>query len=597
MNTAQNLHALRQAMIMWEIDAYIIPSSDPHQSEYVADHWKVREWLSGFDGSAGTLVVTQDWAGLWTDSRYFLQAEQQLAGSGIALMKKEVGKGLEYDEYLAEKLTAGSIVGLDGRLFSVFQLQLMEETLSLAEIEIAINSFLIESIWLKRPLLSDAPIVVHDLKYAGQSRVEKLSEIRAKMREMDADVYLVAALDEIAWLFNLRGSDTAFNPVFYAYASITKFETYLFVDAKKLSNVLQNQLAMDQIQIKAYGDFQNFIAKVAEEKVVLYDDKTLSAIHYIAIKSDFQIELNLIKRLKATKNEVQLAHLRKTMEKDGFALLKTFRWLEQELSKRTVSEYELGVQIAHFRSQQSHYREESFHPIVGYEANGAIVHYRATEKVAAAIQNKGILLVDSGGQYLDGTTDITRTVALGTPSDAQKHHFTLVLKGHIALARICFPAGTSGHQLDVLARQALWKQHLDYGHGTGHGVGFFLNVHESPPGISPSASSSGERSEFLSGMIVSNEPGYYETGEYGIRIENLILCVKDQESEQYGTFLKFETLSLFPIDQQLIDFDLLDQEEINWLNNYHQEVYVRLLPYLNTREQEWLKNKCRIYQT
>ncbi|MEM0992553.1 MAG: aminopeptidase P family N-terminal domain-containing protein, partial [Bacteroidota bacterium] len=369
MQTIQKLTLLRAAMRKKGLAAYIIPSSDPHQSEYVADYWNARTWLSGFDGSAGTLVVTMDWAGLWTDSRYFIQAAHQLAGSGIELMEKVSGGGLEYDEYLAEQLAPESLIGLDGRLFSIFQLQFIEETFEYADLELAIDCDLVDDIWQNRPPISTQSIFSHELKYAGQSRAEKLAMVREEMEAQAADIYLVSALDEIAWLFNLRGSDTAYNPVFYAYAAITATYVYLFTDQNKIDQLLKQQLQADAVSFANYHDFATFITQIERDQVVLYDDKSLSAAHYSAMGSDYHIRLNPIKKLKAVKNEVELRHLRKTMEKDGVALLKTYRWLAAALSDGNVSEYELGKRIAQFRSEQDLYQGESFHPIVGYEAN------------------------------------------------------------------------------------------------------------------------------------------------------------------------------------------------------------------------------------
>lgn len=584
-----NLARLRQAMREANLDAYIVPSSDPHQSEYVADHWNARAWLSGFTGSAALLIVAQDWAGLWTDSRYYLQAETQLKNSGIDWHKTKMDGGSDYLDYIVEHLNENSRIGLDGRLFSVTQLERLEDKLVPINFELIINQDLIARIWRERPLLSKAPIFEHAVEFAGRSVAQKIATIRTQMQTRKADVHLLSALDEIAWLFNLRGSDTAYNPVFYAYASIQLHHTYLFVDLDKIEATSTVQLNEANVSLRPYKAFPKYIERLSRHTNILLDPNSFPAQLYHLLDANLLEDKSLVKLEKACKNEIERLHLRRTMELDGVALVKFYRWLEATLRERTVSEYEAGRQLDNMRSEQANYISSSFAAIVGYEANGAIVHYRAEKNSCADIQQKGLLLIDSGGQYLSGTTDITRTTALSEPTADQKRHFTLVLKGHIALARIQFPEGTSGHQLDVLARQFLWQHHLNYGHGTGHGVGFFLNVHESPPGISSSPSRS---TPLATAMVFSNEPGYYEDGQYGIRIENLLLCVKATTSDSSNDFFRFETLSLFPIDLQLVDKELLTQVECDWLNDYHEEVYERLSKHLKEEERKWLKQKC-----
>jgi len=587
MSTAQKLNALRKAMQHHNLDAYILPSRDPHQSEYVAEYWNSRTWLSNFTGSAALVVVTQNWAGLWTDSRYFLQAEEQLADSEIDLMK--TNEDVRYEDWLIENLVPYCRVGIDGRLFSVKQEKHLRKKLDEQRIQL-VKQDLIKEIWRNRPVLSNERIVVYDLKYAGKSSREKIAEVRIEMQEAQADVYLISMLDEIAWLFNLRGKDVAFNPVFYAFASVTLGNAYLFVEPNKMEEEITTHLAANGIQTLPYQAFESHIDSLPSDQHILFDDNTFPSHLHELIKGEKLKIKSPIQAIKAIKNEVEINYLRTTMEKDGVALLRTYRWMEKTLNERSISEVEFGEQLNLIRNQQAHYQGNSFDAIVGFRANGAIVHYRAMPETCAQIQGEGILLVDSGGQYLDGTTDITRTIAIGQPTAEQKRHFTLVLKGHIALASIRFPEGTTGTQLDILARQFLWQNHLNYGHGTGHGVGFFLNVHESPPNISPSAN---RITTLKAGMIFSNEPGFYKTGEYGIRIENLLLCVEDQSTEDFGDFLKFETLSLFPIDYSLIDTSLMTSKEMAWLNRYHHKVYKGLSPYLEDEERKWLELKCR----
>lgn len=578
---------LRKAMKEYQIDAYIVPSSDPHQSEYSAVYWNSRAWLSGFTGSAGIVVVTQNWAGLWTDSRYFIQAETQLAGSSIDLMK--ANEDVSYEEWLAEHLAPHSRVGIDGRLFSVKQERNLSKKLDSEHLEL-VKLDLIQEIWKDRPALSDEKVVIYNLAYAGKSSRDKIEEIRAEMRDQKVDTYLLSMLDEVAWLFNLRAQDVAFNPVFYAFASITLESAFLFIDPIKTDEAILAYLKENGVEVLPYKAFEFYIDELPAHQHIGFDPNAFPSNLQEFIKGK-KVEIkSYVQAIKAVKNEVEIGHLRKTMEKDGVALLRTFRWLEKALKKRAVSEVELGEQLSFFRSQQVHYQGDSFNPVVGFRGNGAIVHYRAESETCAQIQGEGILLVDSGGQYLDGTTDITRTLTLGKPSTEQRRNFTLVLKGHIALASIRFPEGTTGTQLDILARQFLWQHHLNYGHGTGHGVGFFLNVHESPPSISPSIN---RITTLKAGMIFSNEPGFYKTDEYGIRIENLLLCVEDKSTEDFGDFLKFETLSLFPIDYALIDTSLMTAKEMAWLNRYHHQVYKRLAPHLEEEERKWLELKCR----
>lgn len=571
----------------YQLDAYIIPSSDPHQSEYVAEYWSSRTWLSGFTGSAAIVVVTQDWAGLWTDSRYFIQAEEQLKGSSIDLMK--ANENISYEEWLLENLNPHDRVGIDGRLFSMKRERNLRKKLDSEHIEL-VKQELISEVWKERPALSDEKIVIHDLKYAGKNSQNKIEEIRVEMQQQQVDVYLLSMLDEVAWLFNLRGQDITFNPVFYAFASITLESAFLFIDPVKTDETIIAYLKSNGVEVLPYQAFEFYVNDLPAHQHIGFDPNAFPSNLHEYIKGEKVEFKSPVQTAKAVKNEVEIEHLRKTMGKDGVALLRTFRWMESTLKKRAVSEVELGKQLGLFRSQQIHYQGDSFNPVVGFRGNGAIVHYRAVSETCAQIQGEGILLVDSGGQYLDGTTDITRTISLGKPTVEQRRHFTLVLKGHIALASIRFPEGTTGTQLDILARQFLWQHHLNYGHGTGHGVGFFLNVHEFPPSISPSVN---RITTLKLGMIFSNEPGFYKADEYGIRIENLLLCVEDQSTEDFGDFLKFETLSLFPIDYSLIDTSLMTAKEMAWLNRYHHRVYKQLSPLLEEEERKWLELKCR----
>ncbi|MFK7932897.1 MAG: aminopeptidase P family protein [Saprospiraceae bacterium] len=592
MRQPNRLTALRVAMKNQGVDAYIIPSSDPHQSEYVADRWKSRIWLSGFTGSAGTVVVTQKFAGVWTDSRYFLQAEEELKGSKFSLQKQGVPHAPEHADWLATNLPKGAKVGCDGALFSVSQIRHLAKVLP-KEIELDTEVDLIGEIWKDRPTLPTGKVFEHAVEYSGKSRIEKLQMIRAKMQEAAADFYLITTLDDIAWTFNLRSNDVEFNPVAIAYAIIGQEIAYLFIDEQKMDSQLVDDFRGDGIFIKDYDSIETLLRKLPKGKKIQIHQPSISIKLYNQISTEQIVKgKNIAAQFKAIKNPTEIEHIRQVMRKDGVALLKLYRWLEQEVSQRIVSEYEVAQQLIEFRRAQGKYFGESFPAIVGYRANGAIVHYRPLRNRSAVIKPTGILLLDSGGQYFNGTTDITRTTTFDEPTTEQKRNFTLVLKGHIALATAKFPKGTKGAQLDTLARMPLWQHNLNYGHGTGHGVGFFLNVHEGPQSISPNVTAGRGTVPFEAGMFTSNEPGFYKTNSYGIRIENLILCVEDQKTE-YGQFLKFETLSLFPIDLNLVDKNILTTEEIDWLNTYHQRVFDELSPLLDSEETTWLRHQCR----
>ena len=588
MSVNEKLKNLRAAMQEHGIDAYLIPSGDAHKSEYVANRWKTRAWLTGFTGSAGLAIVTQNHAGLWTDSRYFLQAETQLADSEFVLHKQGIPHAPEHLAWLRDNLESEDTAGVDGRQFSVGDIKSIQAKIKTKNADLVTDLDLIEEIWEDRPALPSEPIFAHSVDFAGRSRAEKLAEIR---EQMTADYYLVTALDEIAWAFNLRGRDVECNPVFYAFAVIGKEQTWLFTNIEKVTEELTNTLAQDKIFLKPYVVIKTFLSNLHEEATVQYDKGTTNIQLFEAIqKGQAKAEKNIVQQLKAVKNPTEIAHTRRAMVKDGVALLRLYRWLEKTLAERSVPETEVAEVLANYRSQQKDYYGESFDAIVGYKGNGAIVHYRAEPDTCADIKTEGILLLDSGGQYLDGTTDITRTVSLGAATDEEKFCYTRVLKGHIELAAAVFPVGTRGAQLDTLARMHLWQAGLNYGHGTGHGVGFFLNVHEGPQGFAPSPVTSRGTTVFKPGMITSNEPGFYKDGEYGIRIENLVLCVEAGENE-YGKWLKFEDLTLFPIDTDLIDKKQMTQREISWLNDYHAKVFAELSPELNAEETEWLRGK------
>ncbi len=587
------LAQLRQKMTENGIDAYIIPSSDPHQSEYVADHWKTRAWISGFTGSAGVAVITKDHAGLWTDSRYFLQAEEQLADSEFELHKQQIPHAPEHIQWIRDRLPAGSKVAFDGMLFSVSQVRNLAKSFYDKQLDIDYNKDFIGDIWADRKPLPTNQLFEHDITFAGISRKDKLEAIKNKMGERNADLHLVTTLDNIAWTLNLRSNDVDCNPVSIAYLIIGQRNSYLFIDQEKVNDELKEKLGVDKVLLKPYDEIADFLSAIPEGQKILMDPSSTNIKLFNLVN-----EVQLVKgdtisaAMKAVKNKTEIKHIRKVMVKDGVALLKLYRWLEHKIQNRPVSEYEVAQKLIEFRKAGEHYHGESFDAIVGFNGNGAIVHYKPEKETSSKIRPHGILLLDSGGQYSDGTTDITRTTALGVEvTEEQKRNFTLVLKGHIALATFKFPKGTRGIQMDTLARQFLWKHGLNYGHGTGHGVGFFLNVHEPPQGFATSVSQRGT-TVFEAGMFTSNEPGFYKNGEYGIRIENLMLTVEDEKTE-YGEFLKFETITLFPIDLKLIDASMLNEEEKLWLNDYHKEVYAKMAPHLDLEEDNWLKEKCR----
>ena len=589
MKTIEKITSLRAQMRKYSLAAYIVPGTDPHASEYVTEHWRERMWISGFTGSAGTAVVTLDKGGLWTDSRYFLQAEMQLKNSGLSLMKEGLADTPSIAEWLKQQLKPGANVGVNPEMFSnngyvALQNELQEADIHLMPVD------LIQPIWVERPALPTTPFYVMDLKYTGKSVTEKLTELRREMKQRHADVYVISSLDEIAWLFNIRGTDVDYNPLVIAYAIVTQGDATLFVMPEKLTAETMKYLVNNKVAVADYECIINAVKKIDANDAVLYDGAKLNRALWNAIpKGCKKVECaSLVAQLKSLKNEVELEGTRKAMKQDGKALVRFFMWLEENVGKQNLSEYDLMMRLKECRAEGDNFMGESFGTIAGYNANGAIVHYSADEHNCAMVEKQGMLLLDSGGQYMDGTTDITRTVTLGEPTEQQKVDYTLVLKGHIALACAKFPEGTRGVQLDVLARQFLWQNGLSYGHGTGHGVGHFLCVHEGPQNIRTDLNPT----PLQVGMLLSDEPGVYRAGEYGIRIENLV-AVKQGERTPFANFLEFETLTLYPYDQKLIQWDLLSKAEVDWINAYHQRVEEELTPLLNDEEAAWLKEKCK----
>jgi len=586
--TPQKLTALRQAMKKHGISAYIVPGTDPHASEYIADYWKEREWLSGFDGSAGTAAVTLEKAGLWTDSRYFLQGEEQLAGSGIDLMKQGLPETLDIIPWLSTELKSGEKVGVNPQMFSLNAHASMKNELEMSGIELVSADFFAE-IWENRPALPKNPFFVFDVKYSGKSTAEKLETLRAEMQKVRADVFILSALDDIAWLFNIRGNDVSYNPVTIAYALVDMEKAVLFIDAEKITDESAKYLASEKIETAPYLDIYRAIEQISPTKSVLADGAKLNQSLFEAIPEKCVVRntMSPVFKLKSIKNAVEMAGMNCAMVKDGVAMVRFLKWFEENLGKTELTEISVAEKLYAFRTEQTDFVGASFGTISGYAAHGAIVHYSATPETDAVLKQENLLLLDSGAQYFDGTTDITRTLALGTPTAQQKTDFTLVLKGHINLTLAVFPVGTRGSQLDILARKAMWDRYINYGHGTGHGIGHFLNVHEGPQSIRMDENPI----TLQPGMILSNEPGLYRANEYGIRIENLIHVIPAQKTE-FGQFLQFETLTLCPIDKNLIDIELLTEQELTWLNNYHARVYEVLSKELSRGECEWLKEKC-----
>jgi len=582
---------LRAEMKKQGISACIIPGTDPHASEYLADCWKEREWITGFDGSAGTVVITHTSAALWTDSRYFLQAEKQLEGTDIQLMKQGLLETIEIMPWLKTQLKAGERVGVNAQMFSVDSYASMKTELQMAKIEL-ISIDLLLQVWTIRPEMPSQPFYVFETKYTGKTTLEKLALLRLEMKKEYADTVVISALDDIAWLFNIRGNDVNYNPVVIAYALVESTTATIFVAEEKLTEETKSYFRNEGVTVREYLEIYSVLSQLQSSTTVLVDGAKLNQALFQAIPVGCSIRkaMSPIYKLKSIKNNVEMAGVRCAMQKDAVAMTRFYMWLEANLASGDLSEMSISKILRAFRSEQENFVGESFGTIAGYASHGAIVHYQAVEPTEFKLTTENILLIDSGGHFLDGTTDITRTIALGTPTKQQKIDNTLVLKGHISLGTAKFPSGTRGSQLDILARKALWDLGLNYGHGTGHGVGHLLCVHEGPQSIRMDENPT----VLQAGMIISNEPGMYRTNEYGIRIENLLHIIPAERTE-FGQFLKFETLTLFPIDQQLIVWDMLSDFEIDWLNNYHQKVYKTISPLLNEVENEWLKLKCTAY--
>ncbi|MFV7442812.1 aminopeptidase P family protein [Acinetobacter pittii] len=586
----EKLEKLRELMRNQHVDALIVMSADPHMSEYLPDYWKARQWLSGFSGSVGTLVVTQKFAGLWADGRYWVQAEQQLIGSGFDLQKLTSDESSTHLAWIEKNLQSESVIVVNGHTLSIQQFKALEHTARVNNYKLETQQDLVGEIWVDRPELPSEKIHLMPEGLNALSRKEKIQAIRESLANKNIAGHFISSLDDIAWVLNARGQDVEYNPVFLSHFYINSEQAILFIDAEKVDVRIQQALAADGIEIRNYEDTAKFLSNISDASVLL-DPAKVSIFHEQAIAKNIQVvyDINPSTLFKSRKHESEIAHIRHAMVKDGVALCHFFHWLEKALHHgESISELTIDEKITAFRAEQNGFIGPSFSTIAGFNANGALPHYRATEEHYSFIEGDGLLLIDSGGQYVDGTTDITRVVPVGTPTGQQKRDYTLVLKCHIALAKTIYPEGLAAPLLDSICRHTLWQHGLDYRHGTGHGVGFALNVHEGPQVLSYYAPIHAY-SKLREGMIISNEPGLYHEGQYGIRIENLVANKLHSGFEKtYGEFLEFETLTLCPIHLDCIVVDLLTNEEKDWLNGYHQTVQERLAEHLSGDVLDWL---------
>ena len=587
----ERLVALRRWMKENALTAFIFPSSDPHDSEYVADHWKTREWISGFSGSAGTAVVTLQHAALWTDSRYFIAAAKELAGSGYQLMKERMAGTPSISEWLASELAEyeNPIVGVDGSVNTYADVADLKQSLATkGNMLVRCTDDPMDVLWHDRPVIPNNKVCLHPLKYAGETTESKLSRIRESLVKQGADGLLVTALDEIAWVLNLRGSDVHCNPVFVSYLLISSNNATLYINREKLSEDVSEYLSTENIDVEEYESVENGLKKYTG-KSLLIDVHSTNYTLSTAVDSDkIHVGTSPIPMMKAIKNKVEQDGFRAAMLRDGVAMVKFLAWIKGAVEAGGQTEITLADCLEALRAEQRHFKGISFDTIVGYEAHGAIVHYEVTPETDISIEPHGFVLIDSGAQYEDGTTDITRTIALGELTDEQRRVYTLVLKGHIQLDLCRFPSGACGSQIDAIAREPMWREGYNYLHGTGHGVGSYLNVHEGPHQIRMEW----RPAPLQAGMTVTNEPGLYLEGKFGVRIENTLLIVP-AETTDFGDFLKFETLTLAPIDTTPIVLDLLTEEERLWINNYHRRVFESLSPYLAGHERKWLEEATR----
>lgn len=590
MKITEKIAKLKELMKERGIDYYIIPSADYHQSEYVGDYFKGREWISGFTGSAGTVVVTQNEVGLWTDGRYFIQAEKQLQGSGITLFKMGEEGVPTFIQYIVNNIQSGETLGFDGKVLATNTVLDFEAKLKDKKVNFNFGFDLVGEIWRDRPSLPASQVFVLEEKFTGESVEKKLTRVRNILEEENCDVNIITSLDDIAWIFNIRGNDVKNNPVNLAYAAITVDKAVLYIVEEKLNSEVEKYLYKNGVEVRDYFEIYEDMERVSNSNIIMMD---LNKVNYTIFKK-LNPEIKVINRsnpstiMKACKNKVELENLRNSHVKDGVAVTKFMYWLKNSIGKEEITEMSATQKLESFRKEQELYIEPSFDTIAAYESNAAMMHYKSTPETDRRLEAKNLFLVDSGGQYFDGTTDITRTFVLGECSEELKKHFTLVLKGMINLSKVKFLYGVTGTNLDILARQALWNIGIDYKCGTGHGVGFLLNVHEGPQGIRVQYNPQ----VLEEGMNVTNEPGVYIAGSHGIRLENELIVQKAEKTE-FGQFMKFETMTYAPLDLDGVIKELLSKEEIEYLNNYHQMVYEKVSPYLTLEEKEWLKEYTR----
>ena len=600
MNINQRLEDLREVMRREHLSAFIFPSTDPHQSEYVADHWKGREWISGFNGSAGTAVVTLTSAALWTDSRYFIAAEEQLKGTEFQLMKLKIEGTPTIAEWIGRECGPGAEVGVDGMVNSANSVkELIGDLRKQGGITVRTNLDPLKLIWRDRPAIPENQVEIYPLQYAGEAAHDKIARIRQGLREKHADGMLMSALDDIAWTLNLRGSDVHCNPVFVSYLLISSKDVTIYINKVKLQPEVLAYLKAEGVGVAPYEDVKKGLKDYFEYNILLDPDEVNYTL-YKSVTREIVEEESPVKRMKTVKNETEIAGFRSAMLKDGIAMVKFLKNLEffaeqsgkaeqriENLEGEPLTEIGVDEMLTAFRAEQPLFRGISFDTIAGYQAHGAIVHYEATPETDATLKPEGLLLLDSGGQYLDGTTDITRTIALGPLTEEQKRVYTLVLKGHIQIELCKFPSGSSGTQIDILARKDMWREGLNYLHGTGHGVGTYLNVHEGPHQFRMEW----KPAPLVAGMTITDEPGIYLADKFGVRIENTLLITPYKETE-FGKFLQFESLTLCPIDKKPIMKEMLLKEEIDWLDAYHQRVFDILSPHLSEDEKKWLRDAC-----
>lgn len=590
MKITEKIAKLKELMKERGIDYYIIPSADYHQSEYVGDYFKGREWISGFTGSAGTVVVTQNEVGLWTDGRYFIQAEKQLQGSGITLFKMGEDGVPTFIQYIVNNIQSGETLGFDGKVLATNTVLDFEAKFKDKKVNFNFEFDLVGEIWRDRPSLPASQVFVLEEKFTGESVEKKLTRVRNILEEENCDVNIITSLDDIAWIFNIRGNDVKNNPVNLAYAAITVDKAVLYIGEEKLNSEVEKYLYKNGVEVRDYFEIYEDMERVSNSNIIMMD---LNKVNYTIFKK-LNPEIKVINRsnpstiMKACKNKVELENLRNSHVKDGVAVTKFMYWLKNSIGKEEITEMSATQKLESFRKEQELYIEPSFDTIAAYESNAAMMHYKSTSETDRRLEAKNLFLVDSGGQYFDGTTDITRTFVLGECSEELKKHFTLVLKGMINLSKVKFLYGVTGTNLDILARQALWNIGIDYKCGTGHGVGFLLNVHEGPQGIRVQYNPQ----VLEEGMNVTNEPGVYIAGSHGIRLENELIVQKAEKTE-FGQFMKFETMTYAPLDLDGVIKELLSKEEIEYLNNYHQMVYEKVSPYLTLEEKEWLKEYTR----